>query len=225
MTTRAAHSSDRVDGLRTLELGAALNWLTEQLVKRLPGGTRTISTVGARSNDEQEIAGMMQILVVLYPLAIELALKSLKKHLDASGEYSHIHKLDDLFSSLTENAKDLNEAQKVMDEARDTWKKCQRDGFVVYTGSIDEFLEEHRNDFVSTRYYDWSSLSDTPQKDFLACYFSILTPLITRDLDVQANFISLTTPDMSVSISLESNALERPRPALNVARKQHIEAE
>ena len=196
MTTSATSSSDRVNGLRTLELGAALCWLKEQMAIRLQGGTRTISTVGARSRNEQEIVGMMQILVVMLPLAIELALKSLKAYLDSNGNYQHIHHLDNLFSSLTVNAANPNKAQKVQNEARDSWDGFQNRGLVSYSGTLEEFLEDNRNDFIDIRYYDWSELDSLPLNDFIVCYFSVLQPLITRDLDTQANFLGITAPDI-----------------------------
>ena len=192
MTTNASIPSDRVNGLRTLELGSALYWLKEQLAQRLGGGSRTISTVGRRTREEQEIAGMSQILFVMFPLAIELALKSLKGHLHAQGQYDHRHELDELFLTLTVDARDANEAQKAQAEARDSWKKFQADGLVGFNGTLEEFLTEHSKDFINIRYYDWSNLNNSPINDFILCYFSILQPLITRDTETQANFLDLT---------------------------------
>ena len=157
------------------------------------GGSRTISTVGCRTKEEQEIAGMGQILVVMFPLAIELALKSLKGFLHARGEYDHKHELDDLFASLIVDAEDANEAQTVQKEARDSWKKFQGDGLVSFTGTLEEFLAEHSKDFINIRYYDWSNLANTPLNDLILCYFSILQPLITRDPETGDNFGSLTS--------------------------------
>ena len=191
MTTTASAPSDRVNGLRTLELGSALYWLKEQLAQRLGGGSRTISTVGRRTREEQEMVGMSQILFVMYPLAIELALKSLKRHLHVQGQYEHWHELDELFWSLTVDARDANEARKAQDEARESWKKFQHDGLVEFTGTLEEFLTEHSKDFTNIRYYDWSNFS--PLNDLVLCYFSILQPLITRDPEVQVNFLDLTS--------------------------------
>ena len=193
MTTHASIPSDRVNGLRTLELGSALWSLKQQLARRLGGGSRTISTVGRRTREEQEIVGMSQILLVMFPLAIELALKSLKGHLHVNGRYDHRHELDELFVSLTVDARDENEAKKVQDEARQSWEKLQNDGLVGFSGTLEEFLAEHSRDFINTRYYDWSNLANSPLNDFVVCYFSILQPLITRDPETQANFLELTS--------------------------------
>lgn len=184
-------SIDGVNGMRTLELGSALNWLKDQLATRLRGGSQTISTIGCRTKEEQEIVGMGQILFVMFPFVIELALKSLKGYLDAEGKYDPIHKLDDLFSSLIVNARDKSEAETVQNEARDFWKQLQGDGRVSFSGTLEEFLAEHSTDFINFRYYEWSNLSDTAINDFMLCYYSILAPLITRDQKTAANFRNL----------------------------------
>ena len=186
-----SESSDQVNVLRTLELGAALKWLKDQLIDRLEGSSKTISTKGQRTKEEQEIVGMTQILSAMWPFAIELALKSLKAYLHPQSKYDHHHVLDKLFFSLTENARDTNEAQKVQDEARDSWRKRQRNGLVLFDGTLDDFLKVHSNDFVNIRYYDWSDTFDTPINDFIYCYYSILSPLIARDPDALANVLSL----------------------------------
>ena len=191
MTTNAAASSDSVNGLRTLELGSALLLLRDQLVKRLRGGSRTISTVGSRTREEQEIVGMSQILFVMFPLAIELALKSLRVHLHAQGYHEPKHELDDLFVSLPKGANDPDDAQRAQDEARDLWTKSQKDNLVSYVGTLDEFLREHRKNFISTRYYDWSNLKNQQVNDYVACYFCVLQPLIARDPETGENFVCL----------------------------------
>lgn len=188
MTTSTPVSSDPVNGTRTLELGEALYWLKEHLASQLKDGRTEISTVGSRTKDEQNVLGILQILVVMYPLAIELALKSLKGHLHAKGEYEHIHKLDKLFSSLAIGARDTNDAMIAKKEARDEWEKYQKNDDVNYTGTLDEFLKDHSTDFVEVRYYDWANLNKAPLNDFLCCLFSILAPLVARDPDTKANF-------------------------------------
>ncbi|MDE2773309.1 MAG: hypothetical protein OXI46_06330 [Gemmatimonadota bacterium] len=194
MTANTRSSLDRVNGLRTLELGSALYWLKEQLARRLGRGPRTISTVGRRTKEEQEIAGMSQILFMMYPLAIELALKSLKGHLHVKGQYDHRHELDELFTSLPVDAKDANEAKRAQDEASASWKKFQDDGLVGFAGTLKQFLNEHSRDFIRIRYYDWTNLKDSPLKDLEACYFSILQPLIVRDHETQINFLDQLSP-------------------------------
>ena len=184
-------SIDGVNGLRTLEFGSALIWLKDQLVARLRGGSQTISTIGSRTKEEQEISGMVQILCVMFPFAIELALKSLKGHLDAEGKYDPKHELDDLFSSLTVNARDANEAETVQKESRHCWKELQGDGKVSFSGTLEEFLAEHSRDFINIRYYDWSNSTNTQINDLIFCYYSILIPLITRDHKTAENFKSL----------------------------------
>ena len=129
----------------------------------------------------------------MFPLAIELALKSLKGRLHAKGQYDHRHELDELFVSLTVDARDENEAKRAQDEARQSWDKFQNDGLVGFSGTLEEFLAEHSRDFINTRYYDWSNLANSPLNDFVVCYFSILQPLITRDPETQANFLDLTS--------------------------------
>ena len=191
MTSNPSVPSDRVNGLRTLELGIALLWLKEQLAQRLRDGSRTISTVGSRTKEEQEIVGISQILFVMFPLAIELALKSLKGYLHDKGEYDHRHELDDLFTSLTVGARDANEAQQTQDEARTFWQKFQKDGIVKYSGTLEEFLAEHSKDFIKLRYYNWTNLKDSHTDDFIACFYSILSPLITRDPELGPNFQAL----------------------------------
>ena len=191
MTSNPSLPSDRVNGLRALELGIALLWLKEQLAQRLRGGSRTVSTVGARTKEEQEIVGISHILFVMFPLAIELALKSLKGYLHYQGEYDHRHELDDLFTSLTVGARDANEAQQAQDEARTSWQKFQHDKIVKYSGTLEEFLLEHSKDFIKLRYYNWTNLKDSPADDFIACFYSILSPLITRDPELGSNFHAL----------------------------------
>ena len=92
---------------------------------------------------------MSQILVVMFPLAIELALKSLKGHLHAKGQYDHRHELDELFVSLTVDARDEDEAKRAQDEARTSWDKFQNDGLVGFPGTLEGFLAEHSRDFIN----------------------------------------------------------------------------
>ena len=197
MIRNTAIPSDRVNGLRALELGAALFWLKENLALRLKGGSRTISTVGHRTKDEQEIVGISQILFVMLPLAIELALKSLKGYLHTKGQYDHIHELDKLFESLTLDARNKDEAQHAQDEARAFWNRFQADGLLKYSGTLDDFLAEHSKDFVEIRYYDWSKLKDTPTDDLLICFYSIIQALITRDSEIGGNFLALSVRQRS----------------------------
>ena len=184
-------SLDGVNGLRTLELGAALNWLKEQLVTRMSGGSQTISTIGRRTKEEQITSGMVHILFVMFPFAIELALKSLKACLHAQGKYDHEHGLVDLFLSLTVDAKDTNEAQKAQDDARESWRTFQGTGSVRFTGTLDEFLAEHSKDFINIRYYHWGNIQHQELNDLVYCYYSIIAPLVTRDSNTAANFKSL----------------------------------
>ena len=191
MTTNASVGPDAVNGLRALELGSALLLLRDQLRQRLESGSRTISTVGTRTREEQEIIGLSQILFVMFPLAIELALKSLRGHVHAHGRYDPKHELDDLFCSITECARDPDEARKAQDEARELWNQCQVKKQVSYTGTLDQFLKEHRNDFIKIRYYDWSSFKNQQINNLVACYFCVLQPLITRDPETRTNFANL----------------------------------
>ena len=199
MTATTSAPSDPVNGTRTLELGTALYWLKEHLAEQINDAPMTISTVGGRTKAEQEILGTLQILVVMYPLAIELALKSLRAHLHAQGKYKYIHNLEKQFSALTVGAKNVNDAQKAMDEARNSWTRYQKAGTVQHTGTLDEFLKDHSEDFVEIRYYDWSKLHAAPLNDFLCCLFSVLEPLIARDPDTKANFRHLVLDENAVS--------------------------
>ena len=72
-----AHPKDRLSGLKALEIAAALTWITDQVVKHQVHSTQTISTKSIRAIEEQVTLGVSHILLVMYPFAIEIALKAL----------------------------------------------------------------------------------------------------------------------------------------------------
>ncbi len=193
MTT--ANTLDRLNGLRTLELTAALIWLSDQLVKRLgPTGSRTVSTISVRSLEDQEIIGISQILLVMYPLAIELALKSLWNYLHPKGSYEKTHNLAELFSSLHRNANNEDDAKEAQQEARRFWTKLQLNGILPKdSGSLDDFLIAHANDFSNTRYYKPSDVPEVRTDDLKACLLCIIAPLVRRDPETFGNFAKLST--------------------------------
>ena len=75
-------------------------WLREQLQRKLGPGVHSISLTGTRTREEQEILGMSQILLVMFPFAIELALKSLWDCFHENGTYERRHDLHVLFESV-----------------------------------------------------------------------------------------------------------------------------
>ncbi len=181
-------SKDKLNGLRALELYVALKGLVNQVSQRTTAGSLTISTIGNRTGREQEIIGLSHIIYTMFPFAIEVALKSLKRNLSDQGTYDHRHELDDLFFSLTDDAKDINDAKKAQGEARDCWESLKGKG-TKHDGTLDEFLKEHRKDFVDNRYYDWSKW-EIHSKNFEACVLSVLAPLATRGAEFCTNLVS-----------------------------------
>ena len=153
MTVKPTGSRPSINGLRTLELGSALLWLREQLQQQLGPGEHSISMSGARTFKEQQVLGMSQILLVMFPFAIELALKSLWDCFHERGTYERQHNLDILFQSLDHDAIDTQAAGLAQQQARELWIEFQKEKRIHYAGTLDEFLSKHARDFVETRYY------------------------------------------------------------------------
>ena len=187
MTIGRTTPSPSISGPRALEMAFALLQLERQLSERRKEGPETISTVGTRTLYEQECLGMAQILMAMYPLAVELALKSLSKKLHRRDEHQHTHKLDELFFSLTRDAKDVIDAREAQQEARDIWSKWQDQHRIKYKGTLEEFLKDHTRDFVDIRYYDWGQVENYFVGDLLGCFFCIVFPLSSRDPDTKFN--------------------------------------
>ena len=125
MMAKSKGSRQTVNGLRTLELGSALLWLREQLQRQLPPGVHSISLSGTRTSKEQQVLGIAQILLVMFPFAIELALKSLWDCFHEDGTYERRHDLDMLFQSLDKDAIDVPAANLAQQQARDLWIEFQ----------------------------------------------------------------------------------------------------
>lgn len=204
MASTGANSAEKLNGLRTLELATALRWLTDEFAKRLGHSSRTFSTKGVRSLNEQEIIGISQILLVMYPFAIELALKSLWTHLHPMGSYKHIHDLATLFHSLPEGAEDKSDAKKVQNEARQNWSQLQSTGIVsTDSGDLDDFLLGHANDFSDIRYYKYRTGQQARINDLKACLFCIIAPLAARDPETFDNFVQLGGQPMPLTVPLD----------------------
>lgn len=191
--TNATASGSSINGLRTLELGAALLWLREQLLLRLGPGNRSISLSGVRNSEEQEILGMAQILIVMFPFVIELALKSLWDCFHEDGTYQRRHDLDVLFQSLDANSKDIDAARLAQKRARDIWVEFQNENKINYQGSLDEFLTEHARDFIDVRYYTQKPAKYLQIDDFVICLYCIIYPLAACEPDTFANLLGRAT--------------------------------
>ncbi len=194
MTGKASEGRVSVNGLRTLELGSALLWLREQLQIRLGPGDHSISMSGARTRKEQEILGMSQILLVMFPFATELALKSLWDCFHEPGTYHRRHDLDVLFQTIDRDATDVEAAKLAQKQARDLWQEFQRENQVAYRGTLDEFLATHAKDFVETRYYAPKPPEFLEFTDFAVCFFCVVYPLAAREPGTFSNLVGRTMP-------------------------------
>ena len=194
MTGKASASGASVNGLRTLELGSALLWLREQLQTSLGPGEHSISMTGARTRREQEILGMSQILLVMFPFAIELALKSLWDCFHQAGTYDHRHDLDVLFQTIDRDATDVGAARLAQKQARDLWQEFQSESKIDYQGTLDEFLATHARDFVETRYYELKPPEFVQLNDFAVCFFCVVYLLAARDPATFSNLLGRTMP-------------------------------
>lgn len=127
-------------------------FLTEEIGRCVKPRPQTVATVGVRSIDDQQALGLGQILFVVYPLAIELTLKSLWCILHVNGSHSHIHHLRKLFRELSNSVSDASRAH---DEARLQWDNSQKAELVLVDfGTLDDFLEAMpmiSSIFVTTR--------------------------------------------------------------------------
>ena len=168
-------------------MACALLSLERQLSGRWERRPKSISTLGTRTLREQENLGMAQILMAMSPLVIELALKSLSKVLHRRNDHQHTHELDKLFISLSQDAKDVNDARKAQQEAKDIWSKWQCQDRIKYKGTLEEFLKDHTRDFVDIRYYDWRQINNFSMGDLFGCFFCIVFPLASRDPDTKSN--------------------------------------
>lgn len=187
MTVNSTDSRSSVDGLRTLELGSALLWIREQLQQQLEPGVHSISLSGARTPKQQQILGMSQILLVMFPFAIELAIKSLWNCFHQPGTYERRHDLDVLFQSLDQNAMDAPAARLAQQQARDLWLEFRNEKKIHHSGTLDAFLSAHSRDFVELRYYAPRTVEYVQIEDFVICFYCIVYPLAARDPATFAN--------------------------------------
>ena len=181
MTVKPTRSRPSVNGMRTLELGSALLWLREQLQKQLGPGVHSVSLSGARTAEEQQILGISQILLVMFPFAIELGLKSLWDCFHEPGTYERRHELDVLFHSLNENAMDAPAARLAQQQARELWIEFQGENKIHYAGTIDEFLSAHARDFVEIRYHLQRPDEYVQLEDLIICFYCVVYPLAAQD--------------------------------------------
>ena len=109
MTSSNTHDSKTLNGLRVLELGAAVFAITEEMARRVRPGPVTLSTKGGNSFEGQQLIGLSHVVCIVSPFAIELALKSLWNALHATGSPPKIHHLGKLFQTLPDGATEENE--------------------------------------------------------------------------------------------------------------------
>ena len=192
MTDKPTDARPSVNGLRTLELGSALLWLREQLQQQLGPGVHSISLSGTRRSKEQQVLGMSQILLVMFPFAIELALKSLWDCFHEDGTYERRHDLDVLFQSLDQDAIDAPAARLAQRQARELWLEFQKENRIHYAGTLDDFLSTHAKDFVDTRYYTPRPAEYVQLDDFAICFYCIVYPLAARDPATFSNLLNRT---------------------------------
>lgn len=190
----ATTSGASVNGLRTLELGSALVWLHKQLQTRLGPGVHSIPLSGTRTRGEQEILGMSQILLVMFPLAIELALKSLWDCFHEAGTYDHRHDLGILFQTIDREAADVSAARLAQKQARDLWQEFQTESRIHFRGTLDEFLAAHAKDFVDARYYTRKSPEFLQLNDLAICFYCAVYPLAAREPETFSNLLGHTMP-------------------------------
>lgn len=193
MTTRSTNNSKSINGLRVLELGAAIFGITEEMASRVGSGPLTLSTKGARSFADQQLIGFSHVLCIVSPFAIELALKSLWYALHTKGSPPKSHHLGKLFQTLTDGATDKSDAKCAQDEARSNWVMAQNMGKAPNDYSLDAFLDERADDFINFR-YDMFDESRSRQSDhYKSCLYAIMSPLAKRDPETFANFVPPNT--------------------------------
>ena len=190
--TNSTSSPPSVNGLRTLELGSALLWLREQLQQQLGSGVHSISLSGARTSKEQQVLGMSQILLVMFPFAIELALKSLWDCLHEHGTYERRHDLNILFQSLDQDVTDVQDARLAQQQARELWGEFQNENRIHFAGTLDEFLSTHARDFVEVRYHTPRPAEYVQLEDLAICFYCIVYPLAARDHTTFSNLLNRT---------------------------------
>ncbi len=123
---------------------------------------------------EQQVLGMSQILLVMFPFAIELALKSLWDCFHEDGTFERRHDLDILFQSLDKDAIDAPAARLAQQQARDLWIESQNEKEIHYAGTLDEFLSTHARDFVETRYYTPRRAEYVQLEDLAICFHCMI---------------------------------------------------
>ena len=160
------NNEDRVNGLRVIELALALFWLTDRLGGVVGKETITISIIGSRTKNEQLLLGISHVLSMVYPYAIELAMKCLYP----DGEYPRSHNLYELFNGLKDDIKKIS---------RYFWRRSQEDEDIDVQDrfkTVDDFLKAHARDFESTRYYMGGVDGTTQTNEFKI----VLLPLVTQ---------------------------------------------
>ena len=191
MIANTTSSTASTMGLRTLELGMGLLWLRKQLISKLGPGEHSIPLSGARTSKEQELLGISQILLVMFPFAIELAIKSLWDCFHKHGTYDRRHDLQILFQSVHKNAMDIDAARQAQKQARDLWLEFQSEKKIHHKGTLDDFLTSHAKDFVETRYYAPKPAELLQINDFAICFYCIVYPLAAHDNETLLNLGSV----------------------------------
>ena len=135
---------------------------------------------------------MSQIPIVMFPFAIELALKSLWDCFHEDETYERRHDLDILFQSLDKSAIDAPAARVAQRQARELWLEFQRENKINYDGTLDDFLSAHSRDFVTTRYYTPKPAEYVQLDDFAICFYCIVYPLAARDPATFSNLLNRT---------------------------------
>ena len=173
-------SRDRIDGPMALEFILGTNRFVEIFAEHVGTTPVSIKATGPKTRKEQELLGMARIEGMIYPFAVELALKALWNVLHDDSERPWGHKLKEIFDDLPNKALDKSDALLAKDQARKYWIRRRKQNSPT---TLDEFLNLVNEDFVRIRYGDYSTLGNRNTHSYKLCLAAIVAQLVPRDPD------------------------------------------
>ena len=135
----------------------------------------TISSVGLRSGQDTQLAGLAQILNLSQAFTLELTIKALYRTLNPDSNPENTHDLSKLFNSLSKDIKA---------RLRSRWKKTPGRSHIGQGLTLDDFLGRYSLLFETSRYlFEAGESYSINTKDFDIAIWLIAEELTNRQPD------------------------------------------
>ena len=187
MTANHKASAASVNGLRTLELGPRCCGCGNSCKENLGPGVHSISLTDTRTREEQEILGMSQILLVMFPFAIELVLKSLWDCHHENGTYERGHACTSCLKRRPEQRTYVPQDWRKSRRGTSGWSSRRRTEPTI--AALSTTSSRPTQEICRHRYYARKPPEFVQLDDLAVCFYCVVYPLAAREPSTFSNLL------------------------------------